>query len=378
MGKRTPTSGFEPIPLTRQENGTFEGILFDIAAPLEYFIVAEGVQSEHYTLKVVDLPYVQQLNLEYHFPAYTGLEVQKIEDGGDVAALRGTSVHVQIVPTMKTTGGRLLVNDKTTIDLALQKDGTLTGSFTADADGFYRVELNAPNGDKVAASPQYTIDVLADGAPTVSFKRPGRDTSVSPIEEVFVEANADDDYGVRNLELVYSVNGGPEKVVKLFDGAGKRLPEVTASHTFYLEELGVQPGDAVSYYARAADNDAVSGAKDASSDIYFLRIRPLKKNFRQAQPQAGGGGGDGGGGGGGNQQIEALSEQQKQIISATFNVQRDRKGKSGTKLQQDSNVVGLSQSRLREQVEGLLTRMNSQLVQQDPAFKKIGDILPQA
>src|SRR4051812_11461816 len=376
MGKRTPTSGFEPIPLTHNENGTYEGILFDVAAPLEYFILADGVQSQHYTLRVVDLPYVKQLNLEYHFPAYTGLEAQKIEDGGDVAALRGTSVHVQIVPTMKTTGGRLLVNDKTTIDLALQKDGTLTGSFTADADGFYRVELNAPNGEKVAASPQYTIDVLTDGAPSVSFKRPGRDTSVSPIEEVFVEANADDDYGVRNLELVYSVNGGPEKVVKLFEGSGKRLPEVTASHTFYLEELGVQPGDAVSYYARATDNDAVSGAKNASSDIYFLRIRPLNKNFRQAQSQGGGGGG---GGGGGNQQIEALSEQQKQIISATFNVERDRKSKkqSSAKLQQDSNVVGLSQSRLREQVEGLLTRMNSQLVQQDPAFKKIGDILPQ-
>ena len=38
----------------------------------------------------------------------------------------------------------------------------------------------------------------------------------------------------------------------------------------------------------------------------------------------------------------------------------------------------LSQSRLREQVEGLLTRMNSRLVQQDPAFKKIADLLPQA
>ena len=107
-------------------------------------------ESKHYTLKVVDLPYVQQLNLEYHFPAYTGLEPQKIEDGGDVAALRGTEVHVQITPTMKTTGGRLLVNDKYDVELALQKDGTLTGSFKADADGFYRVELNAPNGEKVA------------------------------------------------------------------------------------------------------------------------------------------------------------------------------------------------------------------------------------
>ena len=320
MGKRAPTSAFEPIPLTRNEDGTYEGILFDVSAPLEYYVLAEGVQSERYTLRVVDLPYVQQLNLEYRFPAYTGLEAQKVEDGGDIAVLRGTDVHVQITPTMKTTGGRLLVNDKSTIELTAQPDGTLTANFKADADGFYRVELNAPNGEKVAASPQYTIDVLTDGAPAVSFKRPGRDTSVSPIEEVFVEANADDDYGVRNLELVYSVNGGAEKVVKLFDGGGRRLPEVTAGHTFYLEELGVEPGDAVSYYARAADNDAVSGAKDASSDIYFLRVRPLNKNFRQAQSAGGGGGG----GGGGGQQIEALSDQQKQIISATHNVQRDR------------------------------------------------------
>jgi hypothetical protein len=101
-------------------------------------------------------------------------------------------------------------------------------------------------------------------------------------------------------------------VLKLFNGT-KRLPEVAAGHTFYLEELSVQPGDAVSYYARASDNDAVSGSKQASSDLYFLRIRPFKQNFRQAQSQGGGGGGGGGGGAG---QVEALSEQQRQIISA--------------------------------------------------------------
>ena len=32
-----------------------------------------GVRSPVYTLKVVDVPYVQKLELEYHFPAYTGL-----------------------------------------------------------------------------------------------------------------------------------------------------------------------------------------------------------------------------------------------------------------------------------------------------------------
>ena len=40
-------------------------------------------------------------------------------------------------------------------------------------------------------------------------------------------------------------------------GGAKALPEVTASHTLYLEELGLKPGDFVSYYAKAADNDGV-------------------------------------------------------------------------------------------------------------------------
>ena len=372
MVRRAPTGEFEPVPLVRNDDGKYEGAVFDVNAPTWYQIVADGVQSPIHTLQVVDVPYVQRLEVEYHFPAYTGLEPQKIEDAGDIAVLRGTDVQLRVFSTMKTPGGRIMLNDKDALDLMPQADGSLTASFKAERDGSYRVELKAPSGEFAAASPQYTIDVLDDQGPSVSFNRPGRDTSVSSIEEVFVEAAAEDDFGVRNLELVYSVNGGPEKVVKLFSGTS-RLPEVTAGHTFYLEELGVETGDSVSYYARATDNDS-TGAKSASSNLYFLRIRPFKKDFKQAQSQGGGGGGGGGGAG----QVEALSEQQRQIISATFNVQRDRKSLSAQKFKENSTVVSLSQSRLREQVEGLLTRMNSQLVERDPAFAKIAEYLPQA
>ncbi|HVH54763.1 MAG TPA: hypothetical protein VM791_00815, partial [Vicinamibacterales bacterium] len=363
MARRTPTGKPEEIPLVRNDDGSFDGMLFDVMAPVEYYVVADRVESPKFTLKVVDVPYVQKMDLEYRYPSYTGLETEKIEDGGDIAVLRGTEVRVHITPTMKTPGGRIALNDKESVPLTLQQDGTLTASFKASADGFYRVELETPTHERVAASPQYTIDTLDDRAPTVSFRKPGRDTTVQPIEEMFVEANAEDDFGIRDLELVYSVNGGPEKVVKLFKGE-RRVPEFTAGHTFYLEELKVQPGDSVSYYARAMDNDAVGGGKQATSDLYFLRVRPFRKDFRQA-PSAGGGGG-GGGGGGQNAQVEALSEQQRQIISATFNINREKKGQTPKKLQDNSRIVALSQSKLREQVQGLLTRMNSELVQRDP------------
>ena len=71
-------------------------MLFDLAGPIDYFVEAAGVRSPTYTLKVVDLPYVQKLELEYHFPAYTGLAPRKIEDGGDIAVLRGTEVRVRV------------------------------------------------------------------------------------------------------------------------------------------------------------------------------------------------------------------------------------------------------------------------------------------
>ena len=375
MVRKSAESAFERVPLVRSENAEtpnqYEGMLFDLAGHVDYFVEAAGVKSTTYTLRVVDLPYVQKLELEYHFPAYTGLQPRKIEDGGDIAVLKGTEVRVRITPTMASPGGQILLHDKDKIALTASTDGTLAAKFVADRDGFYRVELDATTGERVSASPQYTIDVLTDQAPSVSIAKPGRDTNASPIEEVFVEARAEDDFGVRNLELVYSVNGGPAKTISLFEGR-TRLPEVTAGHTFYLEELDVQPGDFVSYYARAADNDNVGGAKRTSSDLYFLQVRPLRKEFRRAESQGGGGGG------GGNQEVGALSQQQRQIIAATFNINRDKKTMTPDKLRENSTVVALSQARLREQVEGLVTRMNSRLVEQDPAFQKIADLLPQA
>jgi hypothetical protein len=350
MVRKSADGPFERQPLIR-EDARFQGMLFDLPGSIDYYVEAGGVRSSTYRLNVIEMPYVQRLELEYHFPAYTGLEPRKIEDGGDIAVLRGTEVRVRVVPTMATSGGQIVISEQQPSALAAAGDGALTTAFKVEKDGFYRVELDASTGDRVSASPQYTIDVLTDQPPSVSIAKPGRDTTASPIEEVFIEARAEDDFGVKDLDLVYSVNGAAEKTVRLFDGK-TRLPDVSAGHTFYLEELGVSPGDFVSYYARAADNDAAGGAKRATSDIYFVQVRPLKKDFRRAESQAGGGGG----GGGQQNQVGALSQQQRQIIAATFNINRDRKTMTADKVKENSVVVALSQSKLREQVEGLLTR----------------------
>jgi hypothetical protein len=279
---------------------------------------------------------------------------------------------------MASPAGALRLDPGAPSTLTTQADGTLTGSFTIADDGYYHVELNGPGGEKVTASPKFTVDAIEDRAPTVSFEKPKRDIKASPVEEVFLQARADDDFGVKALDLVYAVNGGEEKTISLYNRGAKALTGVSAGHTVYLEEMGVKPGDFISYYAKASDTDTVKGPKSVSSDIYFVEVRPFAQNFRRAQSQGGGRGG-GGGGGGQQNQAGALSEQQRQIISATFNVERDRPTPAADKFKENTVFVGLSQSKLREQVEELIGQMQQRLGGGGSEnMQKIAAILPRA
>ena len=72
--RKGDATSFERVPMLKADNGAFEGMIFDLDAKLEFLAEAAGVRSETFTLEVMDLPYAQRIDLEYHFPAYTGLE----------------------------------------------------------------------------------------------------------------------------------------------------------------------------------------------------------------------------------------------------------------------------------------------------------------
>src|SRR5438477_98229 len=135
--KSAGAAEYERLPLVASaEADTFEGRMFRLDKDTEYYVDSNGVTSLHYKLKVVDLPTVKQLDLEYHFPAYTNLPPRKEESGGDVAALRGTTVLLHITPTMKTSGGQILFKEGgAAAPLSVQTDGTLAGSFTLSQPG---------------------------------------------------------------------------------------------------------------------------------------------------------------------------------------------------------------------------------------------------
>jgi hypothetical protein len=370
--RTSDTTEWTRIAMSADSGSRFSARLLDVVVPTQYMIETSMLRSRVFRLAVADLPYARRLDLEYRFPEYTGLPVQTVDSTGDIAAPAGTVVRVRVHPTVPTPGGRLVIERGDTIPLSLEADGSLAGVIRVARPGFYRVELKGPNGVLMTASLSYAIDVLADRAPSVSFAKPGRDMRALAVDEVYSEARAVDDYGVARLDLVYSVNGGDERTVPLHR-ARRIIKDVAAGHTFMLEEYALQPGDVVSYYARAADNNTIAGAQTATSDIYFLQIRPYAQEYRQAQE------GGGGGGGGGGDQPGQLSQRQREIIAGTFNAMRDSANKPAKELEEDMATLRLAQQRLREDVEQLARRLVERgVAAKDSSLWRIAAILPLA
>ncbi|MEX2178119.1 MAG: DUF4175 family protein, partial [Gemmatimonadaceae bacterium] len=371
--RTSDTASWNRIPMSADSSATFSARLFDVGAATEYLVETSGLRSRIFKLSVADLPYTKRLDLEYRFPAYTALPDQRVDSAGDIAAPAGTRVRVTVTPTVPTNGGRIVIENGDTLALVRAEDGTLSATIRVARNGFYRVELEGARGDLLTASLNYAIDVLPDREPSVRFTKPGRDQRVLAVDEVFTEVEAEDDYGVATLDLVYSVNGAEEKTVALHRSGARVIREIAAGHTFMLEDYELQPGDVVSYYARATDNDAVGGAKSVTSDIYFLQVRAYALEYRQSQQ----GGGGGGGGGGGQQEPGQLSQRQREIIAGTFNRLRD--AADPRVLEEDIATLRLAQQRLKDDVEQLARQLVERgVVTMDSSLKRIADILPLA
>jgi hypothetical protein len=355
-----------------QKDGAFEAVLFDVRVNTDYYVESNEIRSPTYRIVVAEAPFVRSLALEFQYPAYTGMENKRVEEAGDIVAPRGTLVRVIATPSAAVNDGRLQLDDARTIRMEPAPAGALVATMRVLKDGLYHIELPALDGRYTSASAQYAITALEDKPPTVRVEKPGRDIKVSAVDEVFVSAAADDDYGVAALDLVYSVNGAPQQTRSLARPSG-RAASLSGAHTFFLEELSLQPGDFVSYFVRARDNNAIDGARSATTDIYFVQIRPFSREYRAAEQAGMPGGGQG------MEDPGALSEQQRQIIAATFNISRDRTTYTAQGFREALTTVELSQKRLREQVNTLLQRMQQRgVVQMDSIFTQIAELLPQA
>lgn len=344
-------------------SGGYGFVFAGLSGPMDYRVEAGRVKSTDYHLNVVSLPSVKKIKVTYRPPAWLGGGTQVEDPGGDLRAVEGTNAELEIETDQPLPRGLLMLDDGTRAELKAKDPRHLTAQVAIQKDGTYHIAaLDA--GEEVRISDDYFIEARKENPPEVRITRPGRDARVSPIEEVPIDVEASDDFGLTALELHYSVNGGPERVVPMLQGRGSR--EGKGSFLMALEDEKLQPGDVVALFGVARDARTI-----AQTEIAFIEAQPFEKEYSQSQSEGGGSGGEGG------ENQTKISQRQKEIISATWNEMRSRKTDAAQR--EDAAFLSGVQSKLSQQAQSLSQRMKSRtLAEVNDEFKNFSKEMDQA
>ncbi|MFQ5772750.1 MAG: hypothetical protein ACE5HX_19600, partial [bacterium] len=319
--------------------------------------------SKIYTFTVYEAPQIKRVDLTYTYPEYTGLKPKTEFDTGDVWAPEGTVVKIKAASDKRLRRAEIVLAENIKLKTNISSDTLLIASFTVTQDTYYKIRITDVDDLSNDPPPEYYVHALPDQPPILSVEKPGYDKRASMVEEVPIKVRILDDFGLSHLKLFYTINGEEEKKINLpikTSPIKQRKPgfselrEFSAKHLFYLEDLGVQPGDFLTYHVEAQDNRTSADAKNVSSDIFFIEIRPFEREFFQSLSQGGMPGGQGVG--------LNLSGAQKEIIVATWKLERKQDKLTPEQLQEDVEIIFESQSNLKEVAQNALFQMGQRSI----------------
>ncbi len=276
---------FEERLLTPNTAGLFTHEFSSLKSTVSYFVRAQNVGSDVYTLTVIDRPMVKMLRVTLNFPAYAKLPTRQLDDNvGDVTALRGTRISLRIESNKALAEARLLFSDSTSMQLTAH-GSTATGLMTLMKERRYTIHLRDEEGIPSTDPIEYSLKIVPDSYPTAKIVFPGMNIDIAENTQLNMLYRITDDYGFTSLRLAYRlIHSRYEQPWPDFRFVNVPLPSVAANeldiaHLWSLKELSLVPEDVVSYYLEVFDNDDVSGPKSGRSETYMLRLPSLEEVF---------------------------------------------------------------------------------------------------
>ena len=341
------------VPLVKSlADPVFGGSVTEVAKDLTYHIEYRGQRTKDFKVTVFEHPKLVRSDVDLKFPDYTKLVPKHIEDTRRVSAVEGTKLDFALQLNKPVKSARLVPREAKKgaetappIPLTVSPDkavATLTG-FVPQKSLTYDLQLVDAEGraNKVAAP--FVIDVQPNRPPEIRIASPRGDVRPSALEELTFEGTVFDDFGTPAYGIAYSVAGQEPKVLELGKDGGAKEKR-SFGHLLKLEELGAKADDLIAWYAWADDIGPDGKVRRTNGDLYFAEVRPFDEIFRESQNMESG---EQQGGGQGNQ-TRKLTELQKQIINATWKLQRE--GAKG-KYTDDAKVVLDAQQQALAQAE---------------------------
>ncbi|HTH47354.1 MAG TPA: hypothetical protein VMB21_07570, partial [Candidatus Limnocylindria bacterium] len=330
----TPPSGpARRMPLTRSlADPVFGGSVPDVSSNFLYRVEYGSERTRDFAVKVFEHPRLERADADLTFPAYTALPVKHIEDTRRVSAVEGTHLDLAL-QLNKTVVSATLVprgTNAAALNLSVGSNQPLASltNFALLASATYDLRLVDGDGRTNKLVTQFVFDALPNRPPELKLASPRGDQRPSALEEISFAGTVWDDFGVPAYGLAFTQVGQETKFIELGHGVAAKEKR-PFQHLLRLEELGAQPDQIIAWFVWADDIGPDGQVRRTTGDLYFAEVRPFEEIFREGE--GGQEGGDQEGQPKQGNQTTKLAELQKQIINATWKLQRTEGAKAGKK-----------------------------------------------
>jgi hypothetical protein len=310
------------IPLIKSlADPIFGGSLPEVASNLMYHVEYGGQRTRDFKVTVFEYPRLERADADLNFPEYTRQPAKRIEDTRRLTAVQGSKLDLTLQFNKPVAAARLVAKNQNPIPLQLETNRAIASlkQFPLENSTTYELQLADSEGRTNKVPAQFVFDVLSNRPPELRLASPRGDIRPSALEEISFEGTVWDDFGVEAYGLGYTIAGQDTKFVEL----GKQVPAKEKKQFQYLlrlEELGAQADQLVAWFAWADDIGPDGKLRRTASDMYFGEVRPFEEVFRESQ------GMEGEGQAGQENETDKLADLQKQIINATWRLQREHHG----------------------------------------------------
>ncbi len=268
------------VSLKREGRDLFKGSVSRVDEGFTYAVIARGLESPHYVVTVLDRPQVIGLKMEYNYPGYTRLPPVVHDEGvGDISGLVGTRVKLTGRSNVPLSFGAMILDDSTEIKAVLEEEDRFEISTEIKRDGTYHILIRDPEGNENSDPIEYRISAIQDEFPTVAITSPAGDVNLPKDMILKLVVSAADDFGLTRFYVV-SQRGEKKERLPIGNLNGMKS-ESQVLYDWDLSETELLPGEVISYYVEAYDNDTYSGPKKSVSETFRVRFPTLEEIYQQ-------------------------------------------------------------------------------------------------
>lgn len=293
LSVRRPGGSWNRLPMEREEGAStasverFRRELPALEGEVEYRVRAGWAESRLYRLSVLEPLQALGYRLRYESPEYTGIPPRsEAALGGDIDALAGTRVTLEVTHRRPGAAGELGFDDGSTLALRPAGDGALAGAWSVTRAGRYCVRLRDPGTGQAWQSDSFSVALTADLAPVVELRQPPPAIRMPPDMQVSLEIEALDDFGLTELALIYGRSEDDPTRVALQRWPARGAPrEARLRYAWDLGEVQVLPGQEIYYYLQVLDNDPLGGPKTGETPLCTIRFPSVGEMYAHAEEE---------------------------------------------------------------------------------------------